>query len=89
MMRVIDVHTHYVPHGWPTIDGLPWLRVESERDAMIMVGDTEFRRIGAECWDAGARLADMDADGVDVQVVSPTPVFPGGTLHRICDRRPP
>ena len=28
-----------------------------------------------DCWDADARLADMDADGVDVQVVSPTPVF--------------
>lgn len=42
---------------------------------MIMVGTTEFRRIQAECWDPDLRLADMDADGVDVQVVSPTPVF--------------
>ncbi|MEK8109608.1 hypothetical protein NKG94_44235 [Micromonospora sp. M12] len=38
-------------------------------------GETEFRPVGAECWDASRRLADMDADGVDVQVVSPTPVF--------------
>ena len=45
------------------------------RMAVIMVGATEFRRIGANCWDAAVRLADMDADGVDVQVVSPTPVF--------------
>ncbi|HEY1485461.1 MAG TPA: amidohydrolase family protein [Micromonosporaceae bacterium] len=74
-MPVIDVHTHYVPHGWPRLDGFPWLRVESERAAMIMVGDAEFRRIGAECWDADARLHDMDADGVDIQAVSPTPVF--------------
>ena len=42
---------------------------------MIMVGETEFRPVGAECWDAATRLADMDADGVDLQVVSPTPVF--------------
>lgn len=42
---------------------------------MIMVGSAEFRRIGSECWDADVRLAAMDADGVDVQVVSPTPVF--------------
>ncbi len=42
---------------------------------MILLGSREFRRIGAECWDAQLRLADMDADGVDVQVVSPTPVF--------------
>ena len=78
---VIDVHTHVVPKGWPELSaicggsGWPWLRVDSERDAMIIVGEVEFRPIGAECWDAGVRLSDMDADGVDVQVISPTPVF--------------
>ncbi|WP_061293349.1 amidohydrolase family protein [Herbidospora cretacea] len=78
---VVDVHTHLVPKGWPDLaarcggTGWPWLRVDSERAAMIMVGETEFRPIGAEAWDPGTRLADMDADGVDVQVVSPTPVF--------------
>ena len=72
----IDVHTHYVPRGWPDLGAdAPWLRLDSERDAMIMVGSSEFRRIGADCWDAEIRLADMDADGVRVQVVSPTPVF--------------
>ena len=40
-----------------------------------MVGELEFRAIESVCWDADARLADMDADGVDLQVVSPTPVF--------------
>lgn len=78
---VVDVHTHLVPKGWPDLaarcggTGWPWLRVDSERAAMIMVGETEFRPIGAQAWDPGTRLADMDADGVDVQVVSPTPVF--------------
>ncbi|SFN24848.1 aminocarboxymuconate-semialdehyde decarboxylase [Pseudonocardia ammonioxydans] len=72
----IDVHTHYVPRGWPDLGAdAPWLRLDSERDAMIMVGSSEFRRIGADCWDAEIRLADMDADGVRAQVVSPTPVF--------------
>jgi aminocarboxymuconate-semialdehyde decarboxylase len=86
--RVIDVHSHVVPKGWPDLDaecagsGWPWLRVDTERDAMIMVGETEFRPVGVECWDAAARLADMDADGVDLQVVSPTPVF-------FCYDRPP
>jgi aminocarboxymuconate-semialdehyde decarboxylase len=64
-----------VPHGWPAVDGLPWLRVDSERDAMIMRGNEEFRRIDSRCWDARVRIADMDTDGVDVQVLSPTPVF--------------
>jgi aminocarboxymuconate-semialdehyde decarboxylase len=40
-----------------------------------MLADKEFRRIDANCWDADVRLADMDADGVAVQVVSPTPVM--------------
>jgi aminocarboxymuconate-semialdehyde decarboxylase len=78
---VIDVHTHVVPRGWPDLTAecggsdWPWLRIDSERAAMIMVGETEFRPVGAECWDADTRLSDMDADGVDVQVISPTPVF--------------
>ncbi|MGR0218459.1 amidohydrolase family protein [Agromyces sp. ZXT2-6] len=80
-MGTIDVHTHYVPSAWPDLStrvgpGVwPSLRVDSEHDAVIMLGTTEFRRIGADCWDAAARLADMDAEDVDIQVVSPTPVF--------------
>ncbi len=66
---VVDVHTHVVPKGWPDLavacggSGWPWLRIDSERAAMIMVGDTAFRPVGAECWDADTRLADMTADG--------------------------
>lgn len=75
-MGIIDVHTHFVPNGWPDLgEGLPWLRPESEREAMIMVNSTEFRRVQDDCWDSQVRLADMDADDVDIQVVSPTPVF--------------
>ncbi|UPL10496.1 amidohydrolase family protein [Microbacterium sufflavum] len=80
-MGTIDVHTHFVPSAWPDLStqvgpGLwPTLRVDSEREAMIMLGESEFRRIGDDCWDAEVRLADMDADGVEMQVVSPTPLF--------------
>lgn len=80
-LGTIDIHTHYVPSAWPDLStqvgpGVwPSLRVDSEREAMIMLGQAEFRRVEADCWDAEARLADMDADGVDIQVVSPTPVF--------------
>lgn len=80
MMRAIDIHTHYVPRSWPDLGGDAdteklWLRVESESEAMIMLGSTEFRRINDACWNGEARLRDMDADGIDIQVVSPTPVF--------------
>ncbi|TAM82911.1 MAG: amidohydrolase [Jatrophihabitans sp.] len=80
----IDVHSHYVPKGWPDLGAgasgadappVPAFRLESEREAMIMLGGREFRRIASDCWDAQVRLADMDADGVRAQVVSPTPVF--------------
>jgi aminocarboxymuconate-semialdehyde decarboxylase len=79
---VVDVHTHLVPRGWPDLSilcgggsGWPWLRVDSERNAMIMVGETEFRPVTAQAWDPATRLADMSEDGVDLQVVSPTPLF--------------
>jgi aminocarboxymuconate-semialdehyde decarboxylase len=78
---VVDVHSHVVPKGWPELatecggSGWPWLRVDSERSAMLMVGELEFRPVGCEAWDAKERLADLAADGVDRQVVSPTPVF--------------
>jgi aminocarboxymuconate-semialdehyde decarboxylase len=80
---VVDVHTHVVPKGWPDLavacggTGWPWLKVETEREAIIMIRDQEFRRIDSSCWDPAVRLADMAADGVDRQVVSPTPVFFG------------
>lgn len=78
--RTIDIHTHYVPRGWPDLAAdagpdAPWLRIESESDAMIMTGTREFRRIQQDCWDAETRLRDMDKDGVGTQVVSPTPAF--------------
>ncbi|MBB4920475.1 amidohydrolase family protein [Streptosporangium saharense] len=74
---IIDVHTHHVPRGWPDLGWpeAPRLRVESEREAMILLGDREFRRIQDDCWNPDVRLDRMDADGIDVQVVSPTPVF--------------
>lgn len=79
MAPVIDVHTHVVPPGWPDLGSPddPWLRMDSAAGATIMQGDREFRRITDACWNADTRLADMDADGVDMQVVLPTPVFFG------------
>lgn len=79
MAPVIDVHTHVVPPGWPELGSPddPWLRMDSTTAATIMLGDREFRRITDACWNADTRLTDMDADGIDAQVVLPTPVFFG------------
>lgn len=78
---VVDVHAHLVPKGWPELasvcggDGWPWLRIDSERAAMLMVGEQEFRPVRRSAWDPATRLGDMDTDRVDRQVVSPTPLF--------------
>ena len=75
-MSIIDIHSHFVPRGWPDLGpGKPSLRIDSEKEAMIMIDDVEFRPITDVSWSAEARLAEMDADGVDIQVISPTPVF--------------
>ncbi|MGF3056556.1 amidohydrolase family protein [Microbacterium sp. YY-01] len=77
-MTVIDIHAHYVPQQWPALAGTPprpTLRVDGPRDATIMLGSQEFRRIDDASWNADKRLEDMDTHGIDLQVMSPTPVF--------------
>jgi aminocarboxymuconate-semialdehyde decarboxylase len=76
---VIDVHTHAIAPDLaapPAADGHAWVSVrrEGETAAAIHVGDRRYRSIDERCWSAAARLRDMDAEGVDVQVVSPIPV---------------
>ncbi|GAA3311544.1 hypothetical protein [Nonomuraea dietziae] len=57
---ITDIHTHHVPKGWPDLGwpGAPRLRIDSEREAMILVGDKEFRRVQDDCW--GSRGAGQD-----------------------------
>lgn len=78
----VDIHTHYVPKGWPdlashTRSAGPWpsLRVDGEREAMMMMGDAEFRPIQDNAWQAQVRVEQMDLDAIDIQVLSPTPLF--------------
>jgi aminocarboxymuconate-semialdehyde decarboxylase len=78
VLSAIDIHAHYVPRGWPELPGADpklWLDVRSEAEAVMMIGSREFRRINSTAWNADLRLADMDADEVELQVLSPTPVF--------------
>jgi aminocarboxymuconate-semialdehyde decarboxylase len=80
-VAVIDMHTHFFPRKWPDFAARfgtpdwPWLEPIDANSAMVMVGDRQFRRISHNCWDATARLEEMDRDGVDVQVISATPVL--------------
>lgn len=77
---LIDVHTHAVDPELPDFaqhhpdDMWPTVRRTGEIDAMLQFGGQPYRPIDHRCWSPQARLADMDRDGVAVQVVSPIPV---------------
>jgi len=80
-VTVVDLHTHFFPETWPDLaarfgtDDWPWMRRDSADRATVMLGSREFRSITSACWDPAVRVADMDRDGVDYQVVSATPVL--------------
>jgi aminocarboxymuconate-semialdehyde decarboxylase len=80
-MPVIDVHNHFFPREWPDLAaryGTPhWPLIKHTEPgvAEIMVGDRFFRQIYSACWDPDVRLKEMDRDGIDMQVVSATPVL--------------
>ena len=80
-MPVIDIHNHFFPREWPDLakrhgtPNWPWIKHTEAGKAEIMVGDRFFRQIYSACWDPEVRLEEMDRDGVDMQVLSATPVL--------------
>jgi aminocarboxymuconate-semialdehyde decarboxylase len=80
-MQVIDIHNHFFPQAWPDLaarfgtPNWPWIKHTEPGKADIMVGDRFFRHIYSACWDPEVRLREMDRDGIDVQVLSATPVL--------------
>lgn len=88
-MVTVDLHTHILPERWPDWSlrsGYPgWIALERfEREGcacgrMVQTlaggGVRHFRDVGAALWDPAARLRDMDACGVDAQVLSTVPVM--------------
>lgn len=80
-MPVIDIHNHFFPRTWPDLaarygsPNWPSIKHSENGEADIMLGDRFFRHIYAACWDPEVRLREMDRDGVDMQVMSATPVL--------------
>ncbi|MGC2370830.1 MAG: tryptophan 2,3-dioxygenase family protein [Candidatus Sulfotelmatobacter sp.] len=80
-MQVIDIHNHFFPSSWPDLaarygtPNWPWIKHTEPGKADIMVGDRFFRHIYSACWDPEVRLREMDRDGVDLQVMSATPIL--------------
>lgn len=80
-MSRIDCHAHILPRDWPALHeryGDPrWPRLEhaDSCSARIMIGDSVFREVTDQLYAVERRLADMDATGVDRQVLSTVPVM--------------
>jgi len=76
-MGITDVHAHVFPRDVRAPGGAaPWprLEVDGAETGRLMIGNDVFRRVTSTLWDVPARLAELDALGVDLQVVSPVPV---------------
>ena len=80
-MPVIDIHNHFFPRNWPDLaarygtPNWPWIKHTEAGKAEIRLGDQFFREIDSACWDPDVRLNEMDRDGVEMQVLSATPVL--------------
>ncbi len=82
-MRVvkIDIHSHFFPllsRSQASMLGTPdapWLRDNGDGTGFLMTGDSEYRPVAAPLWDSASRLAQMDDTGVDIQVMSATPML--------------
>ena len=76
-MTLVDVHTHFVPKGFPPAPEAeprwPCLCHREQGGADVMIGGRNFRAIDARSWDAGSRIDDMGEMGVTRQVLSPMP----------------
>lgn len=82
----IDLHTHILPERWPDwtqrTGYAGWVSLDHHAPGTARMvqtlgggGTRTFRDIHANCWDPRVRLAEMDAAGVDVQVLSTVPVM--------------
>lgn len=75
---LIDVHTHGIDAALPDLNGhfpgsWPAIAHRGDGRANVAIGTTPYRVVDERCWSVDRRLADMDADGVAMQVISPMP----------------
>ena len=77
----IDIHTHFLPPEWEDwttkYGGDRWVRLEhlDACSANMMIKDRVFRRVTDQCWSPERRIEDMDALGIDIQMISPVPIM--------------
>ncbi|MEA2721991.1 MAG: aminocarboxymuconate-semialdehyde decarboxylase [Candidatus Eremiobacteraeota bacterium] len=71
----VDFHTHYIDASLEgmTLPGCVALRRDGAAGQLLQHGAV-YRTIDERSWDVARRIADMDAEGVALQVLSPIPV---------------
>ncbi|ROS01683.1 aminocarboxymuconate-semialdehyde decarboxylase [Sinobacterium caligoides] len=80
-MKIIDMHSHFLPESWENLEqrfgttGWPWMRHTEPGKAMLMRGSEDFRPVYEACWNPAIRLEEMDRHGIDIQVMSATPIL--------------
>ena len=76
----VDFHTHFIPQQYPDMskkyggEGWATLVHNGPCKADIYSAGKHYRQIDDRSWDPERRLKDMDAEGINVQVLSPIPV---------------
>ena len=78
-MTVIDFHAHIVPGSYPVrpsgVNEPAWpemVPVSDEMSSMVIDGK-EYRRFENFYWDVDKRIAQMENNGIDMEVLSPLP----------------
>ncbi|HVI21757.1 MAG TPA: amidohydrolase family protein, partial [Bacillus sp. (in: firmicutes)] len=76
----VDFHAHIIPGNFPDFEEkygdnrFPTLHHTCDCGAEIYKDGKSFRKIDDNAWDPEKRIAQMDEEGIDVQVLSPIPV---------------
>jgi len=80
----IDMHSHFFPRisrevaAGLGVPDAPWLAIDAGGETgMIMTGERAFRPVTRALWDPARRIEEMDALGIDVQLMCATPVMFG------------
>lgn len=77
----VDIHAHYFSPCLPDLahstgdERWPHLEMDDGHTGRILLGQRVFRTVPSSLWNLSARLAELDAAGVAMQIVSPVPIM--------------